>query len=134
MPELYAGAARDRHLRHLLAEQLVLSALPQPAPRTALDPGAVARWMPVDHYIGGIEHACMYLLYSRFFMKALSDLGYQVPREPFKRLTTQGMIKDGAKMSKSKGNVVTRHHRSLRDRHGSAVYILAAPPEKELVE
>ena len=100
------------------------------------DPGAVARWMPVDHYIGGIEHACMYLLYSRFFMKALSDLGYQVPREPFKRLTTQGMvIKDGAKMSKSKGNVVDPS--AIIDRYGTdtaRLFILfAAPPEKELV-
>ncbi|MEE2835547.1 MAG: leucine--tRNA ligase [Myxococcota bacterium] len=100
------------------------------------DPGAVARWMPVDHYIGGIEHACMHLLYSRFFMKALSDLGYEVPREPFKRLTTQGMvIKDGAKMSKSKGNVVDPS--AIIDRYGTdtaRLFILfAAPPEKELV-
>ena len=92
--------------------------------------------MPVDHYIGGIEHACMHLLYSRFFMKALSDLGYQVPREPFKRLTTQGMvIKDGAKMSKSKGNVVDPS--AIIDRYGTdtaRLFILfAAPPEKELV-
>ena len=99
------------------------------------DAEAVARWMPVDHYIGGIEHACMHLLYARFFMKVLADLGYKVPREPFKRLTTQGMvIKDGAKMSKSKGNVVEPS--SIIERYGAdtaRLFILfAAPPEKEL--
>ena len=73
------------------------------------DPAAVAEWMPVDQYIGGIEHAILHLMYARFFTKALSDLGV-VPkdlREPFARLFTQGMIRmGGAKMSKSKGNLV----------------------------
>jgi len=73
------------------------------------DAAAVAEWMPVDQYIGGIEHAILHLMYARFFTKALSDLGV-VPkdlREPFARLFTQGMIRmDGAKMSKSKGNLV----------------------------
>lgn len=65
-------------------------------------------WMPVDQYIGGVEHAILHLLYSRFFVKALHDLGYLHFKEPFKRLFTQGMVcKDGAAMSKSKGNVVT---------------------------
>ncbi|MGH3513591.1 MAG: leucine--tRNA ligase, partial [Pseudonocardiaceae bacterium] len=69
---------------------------------------AVTTWMPVDQYIGGIEHAILHLLYSRFLCKALSDLGCLSVQEPFQRLFTQGMItKDGAKMSKSKGNVVS---------------------------
>jgi leucyl-tRNA synthetase len=74
------------------------------------DPEKVARWMPVDQYIGGIEHAILHLLYARFFTKALADLEL-VPagvREPFQRLFSQGMIRlGGSKMSKSKGNVVS---------------------------
>ena len=68
----------------------------------------VNQWMPVGHYIGGIEHAVMHLLYARYFTKALADLGLLEFREPFKRLTNQGTIlgPDGQKMSKSKGNVV----------------------------
>ncbi|MCJ7813959.1 MAG: leucine--tRNA ligase [Candidatus Atribacteria bacterium] len=64
-------------------------------------------WMPVDQYIGGVEHAILHLLYSRFFIKALYDMGFVNFKEPFKRLFTQGMVcKDGAAMSKSKGNIV----------------------------
>ena len=68
---------------------------------------ALNYWEQVDLYIGGIEHAILHLLYSRFFHKALRDIGLVDGDEPFKRLLTQGMVlKDGAKMSKSKGNTV----------------------------
>ena len=75
----------------------------------AFDPEQVAKWMPVDQYIGGIEHAILHLLYARFYLKALVDVGLApgLPREPFKRLFTQGMIRlDGSKMPKSKGNLI----------------------------
>ncbi len=75
----------------------------------AFDPVEVEKWMPVDQYIGGIEHAILHLLYARFYLKALIDTGVApgLPREPFKRLFTQGMIRlDGSKMSKSKGNLI----------------------------
>src|SRR5207247_4733814 len=72
-----------------------------------VDPVAAAYWMPVDQYIGGIEHAILHLLYARFYTKVLRDLGLVNVDEPFKALLSQGMVvKDGAKMSKSKGNVV----------------------------
>jgi leucyl-tRNA synthetase len=74
----------------------------------AWDPAMLAQWMPVDQYIGGVEHAILHLMYSRFFTKALADLGHLGFQEPFKALFTQGMItRDGVKMSKSKGNVVS---------------------------
>ncbi len=78
-------------------------------PDAAFDPREAAKWMPVDQYIGGIEHAILHLLYARFYLKALVDIGMApgLPREPFKRLFTQGMIRlDGSKMSKSKGNLI----------------------------
>ena len=78
-------------------------------PDVPFDPTQAAKWMPVDQYIGGIEHAILHLLYARFYMKALVDVGLApgVTREPFRRLFTQGMIRmDGSKMSKSKGNLV----------------------------
>jgi len=74
----------------------------------AWDRAVVDGWMPVDQYIGGIEHAILHLMYARFFMKALADLGHIGFQEPFARLFTQGMItRDGDKMSKSKGNTVS---------------------------
>ncbi len=96
---------------------------------------AVDYWMPVDQYIGGIEHAVLHLLYSRFFTKVLRDLGYLGFDEPFTNLLTQGMvIKDGEKMSKSKGNVVDPEY--LIKKYGadtSRLFALfAAPPEKDL--
>ncbi|MEF3191256.1 MAG: leucine--tRNA ligase [Campylobacterales bacterium] len=95
----------------------------------------VAYWMPVDQYIGGIEHAILHLLYARFFSKVLRDLGYSHIDEPFANLLTQGMVlKDGTKMSKSKGNVVDPD--DIISRYGAdtaRLFILfAAPPAQEL--
>ena len=100
-----------------------------------LDKARVAYWMPVDQYIGGIEHAVLHLLYARFFTKVLRDLGWIALGEPFTNLLTQGMvIKDGAKMSKSKGNVVDPDF--LIERYGADTArlfaLFAAPPEKDL--
>jgi leucyl-tRNA synthetase len=92
-------------------------------------------WMPVDQYIGGIEHAILHLLYSRFFTKVVRDAGLINVNEPFKNLLTQGMvIKDGAKMSKSKGNVVSPEEIIAKYGADTArLFILfAAPPERDL--
>ncbi|MDD5255719.1 MAG: leucine--tRNA ligase, partial [Candidatus Omnitrophica bacterium] len=96
---------------------------------------AAADWMPVDQYIGGIEHAILHLLYSRFFTKFFKDLGMLKFEEPFERLLTQGMVlKDGEVMSKSKGNIVDPD--SIIADYGAdtlRLFILfAAPPETEL--
>lgn len=95
----------------------------------------IAYWMGVDHYIGGIEHAILHLLYARFFTKVFRDLGYISFDEPFERLLTQGMVlKDGAKMSKSKGNTVDPD--AIIEKYGAdtaRLFILfAAPPTQEL--
>lgn len=92
-------------------------------------------WMPVDQYIGGVEHAILHLLYSRFFVKALNDMGYLNFKEPFKRLFTQGMVcKDGAAMSKSKGNVVTPGE--IFTKYGidatRVMILFASPPEVDM--
>ena len=92
-------------------------------------------WMNVDQYIGGVEHAILHLMYARFFQMALYDLGLVSDEEPFKNLLTQGMvIKDGAKMSKSLGNVVSP--KEIIEKYGAdtaRLFILfAAPPEREL--
>ncbi len=92
-------------------------------------------WMSVDEYIGGIEHAILHLLYSRFFTKVLRDLGYTEQSEPFLHLLTQGMvIKEGAKMSKSKGNVVNPEEiiREYGADTARLFILFAAPPTKEL--
>ncbi|MDQ3675987.1 MAG: leucine--tRNA ligase [Actinomycetota bacterium] len=102
----------------------------------AWDRDAVAQWMAVDQYIGGVEHAILHLLYARFFTKALADLGHlpQDIQEPFERLFTQGMITlEGAKMSKNKGNVVSPS--TIVDRFGADTarsYILfIGPPDQD---
>uniref|UniRef100_UPI0040570601 leucine--tRNA ligase n=1 Tax=Candidatus Electrothrix sp. TaxID=2170559 RepID=UPI0040570601 len=100
-----------------------------------LEKEAAQYWLAVDQYIGGVEHAILHLLYARFFTKLLRDLGYLGVDEPFTQLLTQGMvIKDGAKMSKSKGNVVDPH--DLITQYGADTVrlfsLFAAPPERDL--
>jgi len=92
-------------------------------------------WMPVDQYIGGVEHAILHLLYSRFFVKALNDMGYLNFKEPFNRLFTQGMVcKEGTVMSKSKGNVVTPGN--IFNQYGvdatRLMILFAGPPEMDM--
>jgi leucyl-tRNA synthetase len=101
----------------------------------AWDREIVREWMPVDQYIGGVEHAILHLLYARFFVKALADMGHLDVQEPFARLFTQGMVtRDGAKMSKSKGNTVDPAEISRRYGADTArCYILfIGPPEQDV--
>ncbi len=102
--------------------------------QAAWDPAVLREWMPVDQYIGGVEHAILHLMYARFFCKALADLGHLDFQEPFAALFTQGMItKDGAKMSKSRGNVVSPA--AIVQRYGADTarcYILfIGPPDQD---
>jgi len=103
--------------------------------QAAFAPDIADYWMPVDHYIGGIEHAILHLLYSRFFTKVLRDLGLVTFDEPFKHLLTQGMVlQDGEKMSKSKGIIVSPDE--VLPKYGAdtirAYIMFMAPPDKDL--
>jgi leucyl-tRNA synthetase len=103
--------------------------------RAPYDKAVAKYWFPIDQYIGGIEHAILHLIYARFFCKVMRDLGLTELREPVRRLFSQGMVlKDGAKMSKSKGNLVGAI--DMAERYGcdtARLYTLfAAPPEKDL--
>jgi leucyl-tRNA synthetase len=103
--------------------------------RLPFDPAAVKYWLPVDFYSGGVEHAILHLIYSRFFARVFRDLGMVGHNEPFTHLLTQGMVlKDGAVMSKSKGNVVDPD--TMLQRYGAdalRLYVMfVAPPEKEV--
>jgi leucyl-tRNA synthetase len=102
----------------------------------AWDPAVANYWLPVNQYIGGVEHAILHLLYARFFVKALNDLGLLGFREPFLRLFTQGMIHyRGAKMAKSKGNVISPDE--MIARHGAdavRLYVLYIGPAEDDIE
>jgi leucyl-tRNA synthetase len=100
----------------------------------AWDQSVVDYWMPVDQYIGGVEHAILHLMYARFFTKALTDLGHLRVQEPFARLFTQGMItREGAKMSKSRGNVISPQ--TYVERYGAdtarAYILFIGPPDQD---
>jgi leucyl-tRNA synthetase len=99
------------------------------------DPKKIAYWFPIDQYIGGVEHAILHLIYSRFWTKMMRDLGLIENNEPTRKLFTQGMvIRDGAKMSKNKGNVIGADE--IAEEYGAdsaRLFVLfAAPPEREV--
>jgi leucyl-tRNA synthetase len=99
------------------------------------DPAKIAYWFPIDQYIGGVEHAILHLIYSRFWTKVMRDLGLIQNNEPTTRLFTQGMVlKDGEKMSKSRGNVISAD--AMIEKYGADVgrlfELFAVPPEKEM--
>jgi leucyl-tRNA synthetase len=103
--------------------------------RAPFDPKKISYWFPIDQYIGGVEHAILHLIYSRFFIKVMRDIGLVRNDEPVKKLFTQGMvIAEGAKMSKNKGNVVGAD--TVAERYGTdtaRMFVLfAVPPEKEM--
>jgi leucyl-tRNA synthetase len=106
-------------------------------PDQPFDPVQAAKWMPVDQYIGGVEHAILHLLYARFYLKALVDLGIApgLPREPFARLFTQGMLRiDGAKMSKSKGNQIApeKYYETVGADGLRLFHLFAGPPAEDV--
>jgi leucyl-tRNA synthetase len=106
-------------------------------PDKAFEPAQAAKWMPVNQYIGGIEHAILHLMYARFYLKALVDIGMAegLPREPFQRLFTQGMIRlEGSKMSKSKGNLISpeEYYKTVGADGLRLFHLFAGPPADDL--
>ncbi|MFT5659986.1 MAG: leucyl-tRNA synthetase [Sulfurimonas sp.] len=138
-PECGKDAVRETDTMDTFVESswyfLRFCASPENWEKEAFSAEQIKYWMGVDHYIGGIEHAVLHLLYARFFTKVFRDLGYLDFDEPFDNLLTQGMVlKDGSKMSKSKGNTVDPDE--LIEKYGAdtaRLFILfAAPPTQEL--
>ena len=138
-PECGGEATRETDTMDTFVESswyfLRFCASPENWEKEAFSQEQMKYWMGVDHYIGGIEHAILHLLYARFFTKVFRDLGYVDFDEPFDRLLTQGMVlKDGAKMSKSKGNTIDPDE--IIEKYGAdtaRLFILfAAPPTQEL--
>ncbi|MEI9811554.1 MAG: class I tRNA ligase family protein [Acidobacteriota bacterium] len=131
-----ARAPRDRHDGHLRRLLVYFYRYCDPHNNTApFDSKKIAYWFPIDQYIGGVEHAILHLIYSRFFTKVMRDLGLITNDEPAARLFTQGMvIREGAKMSKSKGNVVSADDmiEKFGADTGRVFELFAAPPEKDM--